>query len=79
MNTLLTTQIEEILEKVVEDARGKWSSHQEEADGIYNYAVELTNLVYPKSSGNYNPHHELDLDFVRANGGISQDNEHEGD
>ena len=79
MNTLLTAQIEEIIEKIVEDARGKWSSHQEEADGISNYAVHLANLIYSTSLKNYNPHHELDLEFVRANGGISQDNEHEGD
>ena len=41
----LEKKIAEIVENIVEDARNKWSSHQEEHDAIYQYSIELRNLI----------------------------------
>ena len=34
-------RIAKIIEQVVEDARGKWASHQEESDGVLEYVTEI--------------------------------------
>ena len=73
----LTQEIATIVENIIEDARGKWCSHEEEYEGVLQYVSDLENLIYTAQI--HNPNHELDLDFVRAHGGISQDNEKEGD
>ena len=73
----LTQKIETIVENIIEDARGKWCSHEEESEGVLQYVSDLENLIYTTKI--YNPNHELDLDFVREQGGITQDNEKEGD